>query len=93
LCKPPLKLGGNTVNDAFARFPNCSIAAPDVPAWLEEVKFAVSCQHSRIDSLLAAERAVKLNLVGAENEVDTGGPLGGDGGAGGPGGGGGGGGI
>ena len=47
------------------------ITAPDVPAWLDLTNGALSCQHSRVDLLLAALIVVTLRREGVGGRLDT----------------------
>ena len=45
------------------------VMLPTVPGWLEVVKGYESCQHSRVDSLLAAAVVVRLRYRVAETRT------------------------
>lgn len=64
LCSPPSNLAGSTEYVADVRFPSCWIAVPLVPAWDDTLNAGCSCQHSRMETLFAAEMAVRFNEDG-----------------------------
>lgn len=72
LCSPPSNLAGSTEYVADVRFPSCWIAEPLVPACDDTLNAGCSCQHSRMETLFAAEMAVRFNEEGgAAATVET----------------------
>ena len=45
------------------------MGAPDIPAWLDCTKGALSCQHSRLDLPLAAAMVVMFSREGTARVV------------------------